>query len=425
MADNSSTASRVKLADVEVDRRRASATTTSALTGPDAGDFEVDSNGLYLKAGTSLDAATKSSYTVSVTVDDTDRRRRPPTRPAPLHADRQPPAPAAPATASVAITEVSPWSSGDSSYGGDWFELTNTGTTSGRPDRLADERRHRRLRQRGGAGRRRQPGARATRRSSSRADATTAEAFEAVWFGGSAAGRLPDRPLQRLRRRAQQRRRRGQRLRPDGDHVAGVAFGASTSGQTFDNTAALGSGGGAPATISTLSADGVNGAFTVERRDRLAGHRRRWRPRWSSPRSRPGAAAPSYAADWFELTNNSADAGRPERLEDGRRLRRIRQRRRRWKASAASPRASRRSSSRATGDRTRQAFESLLVRLQRPRRLPDRHTTAAPASGSAAAATGSTSSTPKATASPASPSAPRPTTSPSTTPPGWAASPRR
>jgi hypothetical protein len=37
---------------------------------------------------------------------------------------------AVPADAAVAITEVAPWSSGNSPVGADWFELTNTGATS-------------------------------------------------------------------------------------------------------------------------------------------------------------------------------------------------------------------------------------------------------------------------------------------------------
>jgi hypothetical protein len=37
---------------------------------------------------------------------------------------------ALPAAAQVRITEVAPWSSGDSPIGADWFELTNTGTSA-------------------------------------------------------------------------------------------------------------------------------------------------------------------------------------------------------------------------------------------------------------------------------------------------------
>ena len=40
------------------------------MTGPDAALFEVDSTGLYIKAGTVLDFETKTSYSVTVNVDD-------------------------------------------------------------------------------------------------------------------------------------------------------------------------------------------------------------------------------------------------------------------------------------------------------------------------------------------------------------------
>ena len=50
-------------------------TNNLSVTGPDAASFEVDATGLYLKAGTVLDHATKPSYTVSVAVDDTRGRR--------------------------------------------------------------------------------------------------------------------------------------------------------------------------------------------------------------------------------------------------------------------------------------------------------------------------------------------------------------
>lgn len=69
LAENSSTATRVKLADVEV-ADDGLGTNDLTVTGADASSFEVDSNGLYLKAGTTLDHAVKSSYAVSVAVDD-------------------------------------------------------------------------------------------------------------------------------------------------------------------------------------------------------------------------------------------------------------------------------------------------------------------------------------------------------------------
>ena len=45
-------------------------TNVLSVTGADAGAFEVDASGLYIKAGTVLDFETKSTYSVTVTVDD-------------------------------------------------------------------------------------------------------------------------------------------------------------------------------------------------------------------------------------------------------------------------------------------------------------------------------------------------------------------
>ena len=48
-----------------------------------------------------------------------------------------------------------------------------------------------------------------------------------------------------------------------GERITGVAYGSSTDDVSFDNAAGLGSSGETPATISTLSAVGVNGAFAA------------------------------------------------------------------------------------------------------------------------------------------------------------------
>jgi len=119
---------RLKVADVVV-TDDGLGTNNLAVTGPDAGAFEVDSNGLYVRAGTALDFETKSSYAVSVEVNDpgvgadpdatasfaltvTDVVELPPTAP------------------TLVISEVAPWGSGNSPYGADWFEVTNTGAAA-------------------------------------------------------------------------------------------------------------------------------------------------------------------------------------------------------------------------------------------------------------------------------------------------------
>ena len=112
IAENTSTAARIKVADVVV-TDDGLGTNNLTVTGADAGFFEVDSTGLFIKAGTTLDFETKTSYSVTVEVDDPTvggtpdataaftpcghrRGRRRPRRP------------------SLVISEVAPWASGNS-----------------------------------------------------------------------------------------------------------------------------------------------------------------------------------------------------------------------------------------------------------------------------------------------------------------------
>ena len=69
LEENLNTANRVKVADISI-IDDAKGTNVLSLSGADASAFEIDGNALYLKANTSLDFETKSSYTFSVQVDD-------------------------------------------------------------------------------------------------------------------------------------------------------------------------------------------------------------------------------------------------------------------------------------------------------------------------------------------------------------------
>ena len=69
IAENTSTASHIKVADINV-TDDALGSNALGLTGADAAFFEIVGNALYLKAGTALDFESKSSYAVAVTVDD-------------------------------------------------------------------------------------------------------------------------------------------------------------------------------------------------------------------------------------------------------------------------------------------------------------------------------------------------------------------
>jgi uncharacterized protein YjiK len=114
IAENAGTATRIKVADVAVSDDGLG-TNNLTVTGPDAGSFEVDAGGLYLKPGTVLNHATKPSYAVTVAVDDPSVGSAPDATSGAFTLAVT----AAPAPASVIVSEVSPWSSGNSPYAAD------------------------------------------------------------------------------------------------------------------------------------------------------------------------------------------------------------------------------------------------------------------------------------------------------------------
>ena len=69
VAENTSTATRLKMADIVVTDDGVGSNATT-LSGADAASFEVDAGVLYLKAGTLLDFETKTSYSVTISVAD-------------------------------------------------------------------------------------------------------------------------------------------------------------------------------------------------------------------------------------------------------------------------------------------------------------------------------------------------------------------
>src|SRR5262249_31507190 len=125
--ENTSTAAPIKLAGIIVTDDGLGPNHLS-VTGADAGFFQIIGTVLYLKAGTSLSATLKPAYNVTVNVDD-------PT------VGGTPDASAnfvltvtafSGGTASLIISEVAPWSSGNSapSLRVDWFEVTNLGNAT-------------------------------------------------------------------------------------------------------------------------------------------------------------------------------------------------------------------------------------------------------------------------------------------------------
>src|SRR5262249_21748994 len=122
IAENTNTAARVKVADVTITDDDHIGTNNLSGSGPHAGAFEVDASGLYIKAGTVLDFETKSSYSITVGVDDPSLGSSPDAS-APFTltvtdvVDEGP----GQGQSTLVITEVAPWSSGNSPVGADWF----------------------------------------------------------------------------------------------------------------------------------------------------------------------------------------------------------------------------------------------------------------------------------------------------------------
>lgn len=122
LPESTNTAARVQVADVFVIDDGLGANSLTVV-GADAGIFEVDENGLYVKAGVSLDFETKSSYTIEVYVDDPTLGTNPDAsaRFTLTVTDVE----EVPST--VIISEIAPWASGNSPARADWFEVTNIG----------------------------------------------------------------------------------------------------------------------------------------------------------------------------------------------------------------------------------------------------------------------------------------------------------
>src|SRR5262249_32661310 len=125
--ENTSTAAPIKLGDIIVTDDGLGPNHLS-VTGPDAAFFQIIGTALYLKAGTALSANTKPTYNVTVNVDDPTVGNTPDASTNFTLTVTV----ASGGTASLIISEVAPWSSGNSdpSLRVDWFEVTNTGTAT-------------------------------------------------------------------------------------------------------------------------------------------------------------------------------------------------------------------------------------------------------------------------------------------------------
>ncbi len=255
---NTSTAGPVKLALIIVTDDGLGRNNLT-VTGTDANAFQIIGTALYLKAGVALNASAKPSYNVAVNVDDPGVGSAPDTTTNYTLLV----APSAGGTASLVISEVAPWSSGnsDASLRVDWFEVTNVGTATANITgwRMDDDSRSLNNSVALNGVTSIAPGESVIFLETTDLVGKSA-AFKTLWFGAN-----PPASLQIGSYGGS-----GVGLSTGGDQVnlfdsagavqTGVAFGASPTGPypTFDNAAGVNN-----ATITLLSAVGVNGAFAA------------------------------------------------------------------------------------------------------------------------------------------------------------------
>ena len=302
--ENTSTAAPIKVADISI-TDDGIGNNNLTVTGADAAFFTVDANGLYIKPGTVLDYETKTSYSVTVVLDDTSVGATPDATASFTLAVTDVLVETAPRQV-IYISEVAPWSSGNSPIAADWFEVTNGGSvaidiTGWKFDDNSDSFGSA-VALNGitsiGAGE-------SVIFLESATPTTTIASFLSTWFGANPPPNLQIGSYTGS----------GVGLSTAGDNVnlfnaagtlqAKVLFGASPTGPyaTFNNAAGLNN-----VTLTALSAAGVNGAATAVNDA----------PEIGSPGSvgrlfisevAPWSSGNSpVAADWFEVTNSSGQA---------------------------------------------------------------------------------------------------------------------
>ena len=261
--ENTSTAAPIKVAEIVVVDDGLGSNHLS-VSGNDASFFQIIGTALFLKAGTSLSSTSKPTYSATINVDDTAVGNTPD---ASVNFSLTVTASVGGAS-SLIISEVAPWSSGNSpaSLAVDWFEVTNVGNATADITgwKMDDSGPNIATAVALNGITNIAPGESVIFMETSNATFTTKKAaFLALWFGAN-----PPANLQIGNYTGS-----GVGLSTGGDAVnlfdtgtiptvrASVIFGSSPAGpsfQTFDNAA--GSNG---TTISTLSAIGINGAFAA------------------------------------------------------------------------------------------------------------------------------------------------------------------
>lgn len=304
IAENTSTLSPLKVADIVITDDGQGANNLT-ISGPDAAYFQITNAGLFIKAGTVLDFENKTSYSITVNLDDTTVGSTPDATTS-YTLTVTDIAVETPSVPTVTISEVAPWSSGNSPVAADWFEVTNNGSTAlNISGWKMDDNSNVFVNAVALNGITNIAPGESVIFLETATPTTTIPSFLSTWFGAN-----PPAGLQ-----VGSYTGSGVGLSTGGDAVnlfdsagtlqAKITFGTSPAGPfpTFNNAAGLNN-----TAISHLSVAGVNGAFAAVNDAAEIGSPgttgkliiTEVAP-WSSGNS-------SVGADWFEITNNKAVA---------------------------------------------------------------------------------------------------------------------
>jgi uncharacterized protein YjiK len=302
--ENSNTTSAVKISDILI-TDDGLGTNTLSLSGADANFFQITGAGLYIKAGTVLDYETKTTYAVTINVDDATVGSTPDASVNFILSITDVLVESTQAAA-IIISEVTPWSSSNALVGADWFELTNNGNATldiigwkvdDSSNSFASALALNGITSIA-------PGESVIFLETSSTNAATIIAnFKSAWFGANVPTNLQVGSYTGA----------GIGLSTGGDQVnifdasgnlkSSVTFGVATTNFTFNNALGL-----TNTTISALSQVGVNEAFAAINDANQIGSPGSIGKLFISEIAPWSSGNSPVAADWFEVTNTKAVA---------------------------------------------------------------------------------------------------------------------
>lgn len=302
--ENTTTIPAVKISDILI-TDEGLGTNTLSLSGADAGSFQIIGSALYIKAGTVLDYETKTTYAVTVNVDDTTVGSTPDASVNFTLSITDVGNEVAP-VATVSITEAAPWSSSVDPIKADWFEVTNNGTTDLDITgwKVDDDSKafSSALALNGITSIK--PGESVIFLETTASNTATVIAnFKSTWFGSNVPADLQVGSYTGGSIGLSSGGDQVNLFDASGNLKANIVFGTSTTNKTFNNAASLNN-----ATITTLSQVGVNDAFAAKNDANQIGSPGTTGKLFISEVAPWSSGDSTVGADWFEVTNTKAVA---------------------------------------------------------------------------------------------------------------------